>query len=126
VNVLVDTSIWVAHFKERDEHLVSLLLGAVVACHPFVVLEMACAAPPQRSNIIRMLADLESATVATHDEVLDLIDRHSLYGKGCGLVDLSLLASTLLSPNTQLWTSDTRLAKLAAELGCAYMPNLQH
>jgi len=55
-----------------------------------------------------MLSDLESATVATHGEVLDLIDRRALYGKGCGIVDVSLLASTLLTADTQLWTHDAR------------------
>jgi hypothetical protein len=56
-----------------------------------------------------MLADLEQATLATHDEVLELIERQSLSGKGCGLVDLSLLASTLLNAQTRLMTLDARL-----------------
>ena len=126
MNVLVDTSVWVAHFRQRDESLVSLLNDGVVVCHPYVVAEIACGTPPDRRGVIKMLSDLELATVATHDEVLELIERQALYGKGCGLVDLSLLASTLLTQYTQLWTLDARLMKVAADLGRAYLPNRQH
>ena len=42
------------------------------------------------------------------------------YFKEAGLdVDLSLLASTLLTPGTSLWTLDRRLGALAARLGDA-------
>jgi predicted nucleic acid-binding protein len=126
VNVLVDSSVWVAHFKQRDERLVALLNDGMVVCHPYIVMEIACGTPPDRRNVIQMLSDLEVATVATHDEVLTLIERQTLFGKGCGLVDLSLLASTLLSEHTQLWTLDARLLKVAAVLDRAYAPNLQH
>lgn len=126
MNVLVDTSVWVAHFRQRDENLVALLNDGVVVCHPYVVAEIACGTPPDRRGVIQRLSDLEFATVATHDEVLELIERQALYGKGCGLVDLSLLASTLLTQYTQLWTLDARLMKVAAVLGRAYLPNRQH
>ena len=126
MNVLVDTSVWVAHFRQRDESLVALLNDGVVVCHPYVVAEIACGTPPDRRGVIQMLSDLELATVATHDEVLALIERQVLYGKGCGLVDLSLLASTLLTQYTQLWTLDVRLMKVAAVLDRAYMPIRQH
>lgn len=69
-----------------------------------------------------MLAELESAPLATSDELLELIERRSLYGRGCGLVDISLLASTLLSEKTLLWTADKRLETLAAELNRSYRP----
>ena len=45
-------------------------------------------------------------------------ERRALQGRGCGAVDASLLASTLLRPATTLWTLDKRLAALAKELGC--------
>jgi len=41
-----------------------------------------------------MLAELESMPLATPEELLKLIERRSLYGRGCGFVDMSLLAST--------------------------------
>jgi predicted nucleic acid-binding protein len=122
MTVLVDTSVWVSHFKQRNEALVQLLEAGMVMCHPNVVIEIACGTPPSRRAVIGMLAALNSACVATHEEVLELIERHALYGRGVGLVDVSLLAAALLSDHTLLWTLDRRLEMLAAELGRAYMP----
>jgi predicted nucleic acid-binding protein len=122
VNVLVDTSVWVAHFKQRDERLVALLEAGVVVCHPHVLVEVACGTPPKRQAVIRLLAQLERAAVATHEELLQFIDRHHLQGRGCGFVDLSLLASVLLQGRTLLWTLDKRLETVALELRRCYQP----
>ncbi len=124
MNVLVDTSVWVGHFKQRNEHLAALLEGNRVVCHPYVVMEVACGTPPNRRTIIAMLAELESTPLATSDELLELIERRSLYGRGCGFVDMSLLASTLLSDQTLIWTLDKRLESVAVELKRAYRPAL--
>ncbi|WP_027995941.1 type II toxin-antitoxin system VapC family toxin [Simplicispira psychrophila] len=124
MNVLVDTSVWVGHFKQRNEHLVALLESYRVVCHPYVVMEIACGMPPHQRALIAMLAELESTRLATSDELLELIERRNLYGRGCGLVDISLLASTLLSEETLLWTADKRLESVAAELNHAYRPAL--
>ena len=48
------------------------------------------------------------------------IEREELYGIGCGIVDISLLASTLMTPGTRLWTLDKRLATLAARFDAAF------
>ncbi len=37
MNVLVDTSVWIGHFKHRNERLVPLLEAAMVLCNPQVV-----------------------------------------------------------------------------------------
>ena len=124
MNVLVDTSVWVGHFKQRNDHLVALLEAGLVVCHPYVVVEVACGTPPRRQSIIELLQELESVPVATTQEVLALIDQRSLHGRGCGFVDMSLLASVLLGARTQLWTMDKRLQTLAVELGLAYLPPL--
>ena len=124
MNVLVDTSVWVGHFKQRNERLVALLELGRVVCHPYVVTEVACGTPSNRRAIIAMLAELESTPLATPDELLELIERRSLYGRVCGFVDVSLLASTLLSEQTLIWTLDKRLELVAIELKRAYRPLL--
>jgi hypothetical protein len=48
------------------------------------------------------------------------IERHLLMGQGIGYIDAHLLASASLSDTARLWTRDTRLRKVAAELGQAY------
>lgn len=122
MNVLVDTSVWVAHFKQRDERLVALLEAGLVACHPHVVVEVACGTPPQRRDVLMLLSELEAVPVATPQEILTLIERRRLHGRGCGFVDLSLLASALMGDGTRLWTLDRRLDALAQELGYAWRP----
>lgn len=122
MNVLVDTSVWVGHFKQRNEDLVALLTAGRMVCHPYVVLEVACGTPPHRHPVIGLLRQLASTPVASTDELLHFIGHRALHGRGCGLVDIGLLASTLLHPRTALWTLDKRLHALATELGVAHRP----
>jgi hypothetical protein len=53
---------------------------------------------------------------------LALVEREKLYGLGCGLVDMCLLASTLITPAATLWTLDKRLADVAQRFGVAHKP----
>ena len=124
MNVLVDSSVWVGHFKQRNEHLVALLEADLVVCHPFIVAEVACGTPPSRKVIINMLSELERVPVAKQDELLAMLDARQLYGRDCGFVDLSLLASALLSEKTLIWTLDKRFELLAAQANRAFSPKL--
>ena len=124
MNVLVDSSVWVGHFQQRSEHLVQLLERGLVTCHPYVVAEVACGTPPERKAIISMLAALESAPVATQDELLAMMNNRKLFGRGCGFVDMSLLASSLISEKLRIWTVDKRFELIASGLNLAYKPKL--
>ena len=62
----------------------------------------------RRKAIISMLAELERVPIATQDELLALLDARKLYGRGCGFVDLSLLAAVLINEMTVIWTLDKR------------------
>ena len=113
--VLVDTSVWVDHFRHGNDALAALLSQDRVLTHPMVVLELACGTPPApRQRTLRDIGLLRAASQATPSEVMDFVEREKLYGLGCGLVDLSLLASTLITPGSSLWTLDRRLHELAA------------
>lgn len=122
MKVLVDSSVWVGHFKQHNEHLAGLLADASVVCHAYVVAEVACGTPPSRKVVIQLLAQLEAVPVATQDELLTLLDTRQLYGRGCGFVDVGLLASTLIASDLLLWTVDKRLDMIAGELCKAYRP----
>ena len=123
MNVLVDTSVWVEHFRRGNAALVELLQADCALTHPMVLLELACGTPPQpRQRTLGDIARLQSAQQASQREVLDLIEREKLYGLGCGLVDMVLLASTLITPAARLWTLDQRLAALAIRFGVAHTP----
>ncbi len=118
--VLIDTSVWVAHFRRRNATLVALLTADQALIHPMVLGELACGTPPERTRTLSDLGQLQAAQQASMREVIDFVDREHLYGHDCGLVDMSLLASTLLTPGATLWTLDKRLAELATRYKVAH------
>jgi hypothetical protein len=121
MNVLVDTSVWAEHFRNSNTTLTKLLLSDRVLAHPMVVAELACGTPPSpRTQTLSDIGLLEPANQASIAEVQILIEQEKLYGLGCGLVDIALLASTLITPGARLWTLDKRLAKLAEHFDVQY------
>jgi len=119
--VLADTSVWVAHFRRSNPVLQSLVAMDQVLCHPLIVLEIACGTPPApRERTIEDLKELQQASVATTDETLALIEREQFHDSGCGAIDVALLASALLTPNTLLWTLDKNLGAFALRMGVAF------
>ncbi len=117
--ILVDTSVWVDHLRSSDEQLVQALLDDQVLGHPWVVGELALGGVPADGPVATAMADLPTAPVASPSEVLELIARRGLAGRGIGYVDVHLLASALLRPGTRLWTRDRRLGEAAVELAIA-------
>ncbi len=123
--VLVDTSVWVDHFKRRNKVLVDLLGADLVLTHPMVLAELACGTPPApRAQTLHDIALLQQTQQASLREVTDFIEREELYGLGCGLVDMVLLASTILTIGASLWTLDKRLATLADRFGVRHSAGL--
>jgi len=121
MNVLVDTSVWAGHFRNRSTTLTKLLLSDRVLTHPMVVAELACGTPPSpRAQTLSDIGLLEPADQASIAEVRILIEQEKLYGLGCGLVDIVLLASTLITPSARLWTFDKRLERLAERFDIHY------
>ena len=124
MNVLVDTSVWVDHFRRTNDALIDLITRDLAATHPMVIVELACGTPPApRAQTLGDLALLTHVQQATMGEVQEFIEREKLYGLGCGLVDVSLLASTIITPDTKLWTMDKRLNDLAERFAVAYKPS---
>ena len=120
--VLIDTSVWVDHFRRNNVILTELLELDLVLMHPMVLGELACGTPPDRIQTLSDMALLQQSQQASVREVIDFIEHETLYGMGCGLVDMLLLASTLMTPGAQLWTLDKRLATLAERFGVMHHP----
>lgn len=118
--ILVDTSVWIDHFRRGDASLTHVLQTGLVLCHPFVIGELACGHLRQRTRVLGAMDVLPSAPVATRREALVFVERHALAGRGIGWVDAHLLASTVLAGGAKLWTRDKRLAGIAADLGLAW------
>ncbi len=116
--ILVDTSVWIDHLRAGVSALRDRLDAGAVCIHPFVIGEIACGVIRERRVVLDLLGQLPSVPVALEEEVLSLIDRRTLMGRGIGYLDAHLLASALLA-RAPLWTHDRHLAGVAAELGVA-------
>lgn len=113
--ILVDSSVWVDHFRRPDQRLVRLLEAGEVLAHSLIIGELACGNLASRRTTLELLHALPKADEASDGEVLTVIERGRLYGTGLGVVDVHLLASMLLS-DAELWTRDSCLARAAARL----------
>jgi predicted nucleic acid-binding protein len=116
--VLVDTSVWIDHFRNRNAKLSELLEAGQVWIHPFVIGELACGSLSQRRKVLMLLSALPGVPMAEHDEVMELIDTRGLYSKGLGWIDMHLLRSAQIM-QLPFWTLDKRLSGAAHDLGLA-------
>ena len=113
--ILVDTSVWIEHLRYGTVELETVLDEGNVACHPFIIGELACGNLKNRTEILTLLRNLPVAAVANDDEVMKFIEGRQLMGKGLGYIDIHLLMSALLT-GIPLWTFDKRLHELATSL----------
>jgi len=117
--VLADTSVWISHLHAGDPRMADLLEAGKVVAHPLVIGELACGSLRNRKEVLSMLGELETPPMASHEEVLDFIDRKQLWGVGLAYIDIHLLASALLG-GIPLWTDDKHLRSAAEVLGVAF------
>ena len=117
--ILVDTSVWVSHFRTGNQQLESLLNSGQVICHPFIIGELACGTLKNRIEILNLLRSLPQADCADDDEVLHFIEKNHLMGKGLGYIDMHLLASAILT-NVPIWTLDKKLRALSSTLDICF------
>jgi predicted nucleic acid-binding protein len=114
--ILVDTSVWVEHFRRRHDGLAHSLDRGEVACHSFVIGELSLGSLRRRDEVLSLLSELPSASVVPHDDMRALGDRFRLAGRGIGWVDAHLIASAMVD-GMRLWTLDRRLGLVARSLG---------
>ncbi|WP_447985825.1 type II toxin-antitoxin system VapC family toxin [Nitrospira sp. Nam74] len=107
---LVDTSVWIHHFRTDSPALRHLLEEDLVVCHPLVIGELACGNIKHRSEVLESLTVLPATPIVEYEELLTFIEAHKLFGQGLGWTGVHLLASTLLQQGT-LWK--TRCQKTA-------------
>jgi predicted nucleic acid-binding protein len=113
--ILVDTSVWVEHFRTGNIGLEAVLQNGQVACHPFIIGELACGNLRNRTTILSLLQDLPTCIRARDKEVIPFIEEHRLMGKGLGYIDIHVLMSSRLT-GLPLWTLDKRLDEAATAI----------
>lgn len=117
--ILADTSIWIDHFRHADAELRRIIENDMLLCHPAVIGELALGSLGKREAVLEYLAAQRQAVVATHEEVMAMIERHRLFSMGIGYTDAHIMASVLLEAGAVLWTRDKRLQMAADKAGAA-------
>jgi predicted nucleic acid-binding protein len=120
MRVLADTGVWIDHLRSHNAGLAALLSQDLVVAHDHVIGELAMGSLKDRREFVRSLLDLRRAPLAEESEVRDFVEARRLFARGVGYSDAHLLASLMLDGAMTLWTTDMRLATVAAELGIAY------
>lgn len=122
--ILVDSSIWIDHFRERVVELERIIDDGLLLCHEAVIGELALGSLRDRTSVIALLSRQRQAPVASHYEIMTMIERHRLFSMGIGYTDAQLVASVLLDQRSALWTGDKRLQAAAQKAGAAlYLPD---
>ena len=62
--ILIDTSVWIDHFRQANESLIDLIENELVLTHPFVIGELACGNLKNRREILMLLQSLAQIEVA--------------------------------------------------------------
>lgn len=119
--VLVDTSVWVEHFRRGSEELLSLVEADRIIMHDFVIGELTLGTIPRGHPAGIELLEAPRAMHASHDEAMLFVRRHRLEAAGVGWVDVHLLASAVLS-GASVWTMDRRMGMVARAIGVAHKP----
>ncbi len=118
--ILVDTTVWIDHFRVNELDLVKHLRAGHVMIHPMVIGEVACGNLASREETLRRMGSLPEIQELSHDVVLSRIESRNLNGRGIGFIDAHLICSVLESDGTVLWTRDKRLKHVATDFGVAF------
>ena len=119
--VLVDTSVWVQHYRRTVPELAAMLIADEVATHAVVIGELAVGGLRNRTQTLADLRQLPLVLAMSSDQVLDFLEQHQLYNIGLSWGDVHLLSAAVLH-TVSLWTFDTTLSQRAVVLGVAYTP----
>ncbi len=121
--ILIDTNIWIEHFKSENKEVSALLEAGRVVMHPFIVAELSLGGLRDRKVTLASLDFLPELPVAELHEVRQLIEVRKLYTEGIGLIDAHLIASLIIVQTpTAIWTDDDGLMRVAEKLSFLAKP----
>lgn len=120
--IIVDSSIWIDHFRRPNAALIEAAVGGRLLQHPLITLELALGSIPQRDPTLGKLQRLPQPTVLSDDQMLEFVDEFELARSGIGPIDASVLASAARTEKAKLWTRDKRLGVQAERLGLNFAP----
>ncbi|MGL4402085.1 MAG: type II toxin-antitoxin system VapC family toxin [Luteolibacter sp.] len=114
--ILVDTCVWIDHFRQRNPLLAAMLEDGEVWCHPIIVGELSMGSLKNRQQTLIDLAKLNRPPIASFSETQRMVEARRLWGRGIQWNDANILASSVLA-GVPLWTLDRRLKTISEEMG---------
>ena len=120
--IIVDTSVWVEHFRRPMKAMQELIAESKIALHPYVYGELLLGGLPTKGVAARQLLKLERSPVASASQAAAFIEWAELSGTGIGYVDSHLLVSAKLFAGGSILTRDKKLRTQAESIGLAYSP----
>ncbi len=115
--ILVDTAVWIDHLHAAEPRLVEQLELDAVGCHPVVIEELALGSIARRDIVLDLLGNLTQFPTAQHAEILHLVERRQLWGRGLSAADVHLMAAVVMVEGAKLWTRDKRLKAASLDAG---------
>ena len=73
--ILIDTSVWIDHFRSTSAALTEVLAAEEVLTHPFVIGELACGMLRQRAEVLRLLGRLPGKLLGRFQQFIVDVDR---------------------------------------------------
>ena len=121
--VIVDTCVWVQHFKVGIEGFERVFESQNIVYMPSLVeAELSLWTLPNRKKTKKMLATLARPKNQSLAELPNFIEENELFNVGIGGIDAHLL-QICVEQDTKLWTIDKKLAAHAQRLGVKYDNN---
>ena len=117
--VVVDTNIWVYHWRTPNPLLIDMMVDGEVWTHPIVIGELSMGTLRNREQTLWDLTRLGRPQLATDMETRQMVEGRRLWGRGIGWNDAKILASVVIG-DCLLWTSDRRLDEIAQEMKVAW------
>lgn len=117
--VVVDTNIWVFHWRQSNRLLMEMAEDGEIWIHPIVIGELSMGTLRNRDQTLWDLTRLGRPPLATDAETRQMVEARRLWGRGIGWNDAKILASVVIG-NCLLWTKDQRLDEIAGEMDVAW------
>ncbi len=117
--VVVDSNIWIHHWRSRNLLLEAMMADGEVWTHPLVIGELSMGTLHKREQVLWDLTRLGRPQLATDAETRQMVEGRRLWGRGIGWNDAKILASVVVG-DCLLWTGDVRLNAIATELEVAW------
>src|SRR5260364_294087 len=98
MRVLIDTSVWIDHFQTAMMRWLTSSSETLHSRPRWSLSKSRAECCLHHAPTLNNLGLLRPCHQASLYEVKAFIEREKLYGLGCGLVDMALLASALMTP----------------------------